>query len=680
MPRIERYTRGIVKQRATSRLVNESAISDAGSTFNGISDIASGVGAGLDKWVAAKETVAVNEAVIKNKKQKMEFIEQARQENMSTPEDFEKRMEVELGKIDSDMESSLPTGRSKKAFRSTAQDINMTAYAQNFDWAKNRQLENFAESVENTSQDISMMSFRRGLGDIDDLIKDAEATIVAGSTFVAPEKIDDMRTATFNSVVSSNINAHIQDSPKAVLNALNSQKYDKYLTPDYIRSATIQANNRIKQITNEARQAKLVKAMTQSYLEEGKVKADPANKDHREALDAAYQESGLAERIQELDIDAMSEVLDNIRQTTIIPETLQSTMRGLMFNGTQEERAYAYKFIGSVQQINPQALEQAAGFTQKERSAAEDYNAFVRSGSTPEFAMRAIEDARNPLTQDVRSLRESQANELMKNINESTIIGIKDFDDNPIWFMGHPSAIMRDGNNMQAGRAVTNYNKIFREAYLQYGDVTQAKNKAEAAITTSMGATDVTGSRMVMDYAPEDYYNEPLRDPLLGVTKADMTKAYQGQLQAQISAKLGSVPTNYFLQPAVNTARRVEMNLKPQYNVWFENDKTGELDMVRDEMNNPYLASFDENAVIDKFKNKYAKKQKIAGKKTARYKDIESESENMYPSDRPADSIRKFVRNKLSYAAASAGVNVDSLEPVSTSTNNKMKSQRYGVQ
>ena len=202
MPTIERYTKGIVKDRAVADLVNPQAINTAGSGFRAAAGVLS-TGAGVvDKFVEAQETTAVNEAIIKNKKQKMEFLEAKRQENISNPVDFHKRIEPELQKIDADMEAALPTGRAKAAFKERMAQVNLAAYEDNFQWARSRQVEMFAESVESSALDLGNMAVIRGRNgqNIDDLVNDALATTVAGSTFVAPEKISSMKRSILSGI------------------------------------------------------------------------------------------------------------------------------------------------------------------------------------------------------------------------------------------------------------------------------------------------------------------------------------------------------------------------------------------------------------------------------------------------------------------------------------------------
>lgn len=228
MPRIERYTRGIVQPRAVADLVNPQAIQDAGAGYRAAAQITAAGAEIADKFVQAHELTATNEAIIKSKKQKMDFLEAKRQENMLNPEDFAKRIEPELSKLDAQMERALPTARAKKVFREKMMEDNFSIYGENFKWERDRRVENFAQSVENATLDAADLAvqYARQGRPLDDLLNDMDATAIAGASFLPPEKIEDARRKMRNTVTSNYIQGLIKESPKLAKERLERGDFD----------------------------------------------------------------------------------------------------------------------------------------------------------------------------------------------------------------------------------------------------------------------------------------------------------------------------------------------------------------------------------------------------------------------------------------------------------------------
>jgi hypothetical protein len=591
MATIERYTKGIVKDRAVADLTDPSAIDKAGSTARGIADATATGAAILDKFVEAQEVVAVNEAIIKNKKQKMEFLDAKRQENMADPLNFHKRIEPDLAKIDAEMEAALPTGRAKSAFKERTQQINLAAYDDNFQWAKSRQVEMFAESVDTSTQELGVMAYRAGErgGSIDDILRDAEATAVAGSTIVAPEKVEGMSRKIKQTVVENYINAVAERNPHQAKKILASGKYDGVLDGAYLRGQNIYADNKIKQLQAEQDRAKL----TQQLLDvaNSQAIADPGNKDHRDAINQSFIQSGLAAAFSQGDQAASQGLLDIYQKTSIIPDAAQSTLRGYMMNGTTEQKATAYTLIGKMQETNPAALAGPGGFAEKEIKEASIYNQLIRSGADPDFALTSIAESNNPLTADVRQMRQEQLSGMkdkQKTLRDLAVSQVNERQgQSASWFNFIGSGVPDLMEGAASDSIMSKYETIFDQEFMRTGSQESAAAAAASVLDRYAGTTKVRGKAEIMEFPPEKYYGAP------GLTLEENSEWIKGELEQSIKQVDPKISVDdVFLVPAPESRNLVDNGKKPKYYVWRKVNDYGGMDTLRGEDNLPALVDF----------------------------------------------------------------------------------------
>lgn len=596
MPTIERYTKGIIRDRQVADLTNPQAIATAGSGFRAAADV-SAAGADITrKMVEAHEATAVNEAIIKNKKQKMEFLEAKRQENISNPVDFHKRIEPELQKIDAEMEMALPTSRAKAAFKERMSQINLAAYEDNMQWSSKRQVEMYAQSVDTAAQELGVMAYRRGESgaSIDDLIKDAQATAVAGSTIVAPEKVADINRKTRQTVIENYINATAERNPHEAKKLLASGKYDDVIDAGYLRGQNIYIDNKIKQAQAEQERARL----TQKLLDvaNASVIADPGNKDHREAINQSFVQSGMADAFNKNDPAAQQGLLDIFQRTSIIPEAAQSTLRGYIMNGSAEQKAAAYTFVGKMQEINPVAITGSGGFSEKEIKEAAIYNQFIRSGADTNFALAAVQDRNNPLSSDVREMRQKELaamnagdNDKQKTLRDMARQRVNDMQgQSASWWNLTGSGVPDFMEGVATSSIMAKYERIFDEEFLRTGSQEAASAAAAAVIDRYAGTTQIRGKAEIMEFPPEKYYAAP------GLTPEENSKWMRQELEQSIKQVRPDVSIDdVFLVPAPESRHLVDNGKKPMYYAWHKINDYGGMDTLRGEDNLPVLVDFD---------------------------------------------------------------------------------------
>ncbi len=609
MPTIERYTKGILRERAVADNVNPRSVVDAGAGFEAAATVTGAAAEIADKFAIAHETTAVNEAIIKNKKTKMDFLEQKRKEFESNPIDFAKRIEPDLKKIDNQMEGMLPTGRAKKAFKERMDQLNLGVYEDNFQWSKQRQVEMFAQSVENATQDLGVMAYRRGEqgGSIDDLIRDAEATAIAGSTLVAPEKVQDISRKTRQTVVENYINAVAEKNPYQAKKLLASGKYDDVFDAQYLRGQSIYVDNKIKSLEKEAEEARILSGLL-SNNEPSLV--DPGNTDHRKMINNAFIKSGIADAFKQGDINASRALLDIYEKTSIIPDAAQSTLRGYMINGTQEQKAAAYTFVGKMQELNPVALTGPGGFSEKEIKDAAAYNQFIRSGADPQFAISAIQASSDPLQADVRDMRQAELKSVKKDgalkemaleqINEAQE-QINEAQGQNTWYNYLFSGKADFLEGAASAGILSKYEAIFDEEYLQRGSVEAAAAAAASVVNRYAGVTNIFGDNKIMEFPPEKYYSVP------GLTPKENAQWMRDELEQsvkQINPNLTA--DDIMLVPAPQNRNLVDNGMKPKYYAWVKKNEYGEMDTLRGEDNLPVIVDFTQENGVKKRARKQA--------------------------------------------------------------------------
>lgn len=590
--RIERYTRGIVKPRAVADTVNTRAVSDAVAPYAAAAEVSGTLAETTDRFVQAQEATAVNEAIIKNKKQKMEFLEQARQENMSNPADFAKRIEPGLKKIDEQMAQSLPTGRAKSAFQERMQQVNLSAYENNFQWERTRQVEIMADRIEVATKNSADMSYVAGKSGapIDDFIKDAQATVVAAGTFLSPEAQRKSSEAIMQSVYSAHVKGVGERNPYLAIELLNDERYIKALGADTVSGQKIFWGNRIEEAKKDAHEAAVLEAMLSP--ENSSVRPDPFNADHRKVLNKIYSESDLPDALSKGDPAAVSETIEIFRNTKIIPESAQAVLRGFAFNGSPEEKATAYTIIGKMQDIDPVMVETAGGFSTSEIADAKIYNDFIRAGASPDYALQVTQRGNDPVEKLTRDRRKEE----FKKIKPTTVLEkyrdkFIDQADKDAWWDA-TSWFSADANFMgeQNKEAILrNYSVVLEEEYLRTGNKDAAASAAAAIVSRISGASYIDGKKKIMMYPPENYYSVP------GLSREENAEWMRKQMKDDVSA-LGIDPKDSYLVPSHDSGYRVDNGMKPVYFVWHEDQETKVNDYLRGDDNMPVVMDFDQEA------------------------------------------------------------------------------------
>jgi hypothetical protein len=167
------------------------AIADAGATMNTAAAVAGLAGEHARKIQDAAEAAELNNTVLSYQRDLIDASDQWRRDNMANPADFAKRFEDESTKIGNGYLKGIKSSKVKRAFQSTMQDVNLRNYERNLSWQNERHVTLAAEQMENAQVTTEALAYRQGQdgGSLEDILKQVDATTVAGATFLAPEDL-----------------------------------------------------------------------------------------------------------------------------------------------------------------------------------------------------------------------------------------------------------------------------------------------------------------------------------------------------------------------------------------------------------------------------------------------------------------------------------------------------------
>lgn len=322
---------------------------------------------------------------------------------------------------------------------------------------------------------------------------------------------------------------------------------------------------------------------------------DPSSKKHKAILDDHFQKitspSGEALRDSVINMTPEGGMLatEFVKKYKIIPETLQSDLRGMMNGGDLEQKEYAYNLVGRMVDTG------AVGFSESEISKATSFNSLMSVGYSNKSAMEQIDVLQNSDYQRIKDANLQKFNESKIEINaEQSVKNI--FGEG--WFNLAPDDV--------SVLAQSDYASIFKNEFLKFGDEAQARDVANKIISERYGQTEITGSEVIMRHPPEKF-GSPMLD------EKENREWMQNELKKSLKELgYGDDVEKYSLQGIPENDEYTQYGIPPRYLVI--DPETG--DYVRDKDNDALTIYFDPSVG-----NKIAgeKMQREIKKKTERY-------------------------------------------------------------
>lgn len=200
----------------------------------------------------AENTTWVNENVVQYKKDLADRLEAQRQARNGNPNNFHKDFDKELDTLAQDYIKRAPSEAARIAMKNTSAEIRGQHYAENLNWEKSRKVSMFGESMERTASNLGVLAYRAGQEgkDLDQvgLMKDVDASVVAGATFVAGDKLGGIKDGMSRTVVTNYMEGLFASNPAKAKEVLNSRRYDDILGAEAIKQfdSKIKAQERVE--------------------------------------------------------------------------------------------------------------------------------------------------------------------------------------------------------------------------------------------------------------------------------------------------------------------------------------------------------------------------------------------------------------------------------------------------
>ena len=203
----------------------------------------------------AEGAVYVNEQAIAFERKLIETQDQMRQNRQSNPGNFAKDYDKDLQELAAPLLEGAPTGEARNALNTTIGRIRNRTLEENKRWENTRRVEMHAESLERAQEDQSVLAYRAGREGrpLDAMLNSVEASAMAGSTFVAPEKVAQIHDTMKNGVTVSYLEGMAETSPDKAKSELSSGKYDDVLSVDDIQSIRKMADGEINRRSAKVR-------------------------------------------------------------------------------------------------------------------------------------------------------------------------------------------------------------------------------------------------------------------------------------------------------------------------------------------------------------------------------------------------------------------------------------------
>lgn len=216
----------------------------------------------------AKNTTWVNEQAIQYKKTVADAQDTALRARAGNPEGAAKDMDTLLQKHATDILSAAPSADAQRAIQSSLGSIREGAYEENLQWERGRKAELYAGSIERSADNLNVLAYRAGqkgmaqgqtksgapMGSIEDLLKNADASAIAGSTIVSgPEKVAKIRETMRRGVITNYLKGLTETDPVKAKEVIASGKYDKELDAHELQAALDDVHQETERRKSEAR-------------------------------------------------------------------------------------------------------------------------------------------------------------------------------------------------------------------------------------------------------------------------------------------------------------------------------------------------------------------------------------------------------------------------------------------
>lgn len=550
MGNIPRFERNVVSQQT----VFENPAAIQGQYEQASRAIGQGVDYILNKAQRqqdAADFTSVNEVGMKAQAELNDAMEAFQRQNSSNPDkkyaDFDKIVAEKV----KGYRDTLKSENAKLMFDKYGINLRQNYQGRMQSWEDETKAFNFAQSVENAAEINNKMAFMDGnLANLDKYVGNAQSTVLAGATVVAPERLDGVRKKTVGGAVKALLMGAGEKNPAQARAALKNENFNKYLDADDIMSMDNHFESLAKKYESDAREAKsrqstgvlnalkgkmaegidvsqeahdqykagvidggqlltVVNAQrkfntTQANLQAGREKMglvlngqaalNPSDKGDMAALDDYYTKT-FAPTITDMSPDQQARaVSDFVGQTGVMPITLKSEVQASLMSGTPEQQLKSADFLSNVINDNPRVASQIDA---KTLGYAMKLNDLSNAGVPPAEAIKAAQQ------QSFLGGTPQYAARVEEYNQASGKTGDLKFDPGAFtqWFRNDPGNVPSEMKRQ--------WDALAKQAFVDYGATAEnAMKLANAQILKTWSVTNIGrgGEGQWMQYAPEAYY------------------------------------------------------------------------------------------------------------------------------------------------------------------------------
>lgn len=226
---------------------------------------------------------------------------------------------------------------------------------------------------------------------------------------------------------------------------------------------------------------------------------NPFDSKQRNSVDKAY--NSLLGDEEPLSPSGQTSAGEIAVRTGFLPRRMFDAIRGAATSGDPQHFAGAMEFLNQVIQRQPGAVDMYDG-KGAVNNALSDYSFYSKFMGAADAAQRVIDNNSPEMVAKRKNLSDA-AKTAAKDLKPKDVTG----------FLSDKGIDAELGNEAQQAELMTEYDRLFRDAYVDTGDPGLAKNRALDELSRVYGPNMVSGSSRLMKYPPQNFYPSSSSNP-----------------------------------------------------------------------------------------------------------------------------------------------------------------------
>lgn len=245
--RVPNYTKALVLDRPVANQVDLSQISAAGATARGAAQLFDLGGQVTQKIKDTNDVTAVNSAVIRKKKDDIDYNAQTQKENEANPVGYAKRQAEATRERTQEYADTLENEDQKSSFLKQMETHNLAQHENNTQWEHRRSVEVFAAKAEEAARDLVPIAYEsKSPKEFAEVLKDLDSTTAGMAASHSPEERAKFHYQESGKLINSFMAGQIERNPREAKKILADEQYAGMLDAGEKAALMGQANERIR--------------------------------------------------------------------------------------------------------------------------------------------------------------------------------------------------------------------------------------------------------------------------------------------------------------------------------------------------------------------------------------------------------------------------------------------------